>query len=362
MLIYFIIFLLLIMTSKLKNRNLSCFIILLIFMSIRFDVGADFVTYYKLGMKKELLEISLFKHKISADIIKNFDYVGYQYYRFEFLNKILYKIVWYLKNNQLIIFLYSFITLFFLKKGLENEKINSNLSWIFFYSFSLFNFYFLSVMRQGVAVLICFYSYKYIKKEKIIKFLICVLIASLFHKTAIIFITSYFLKYFNLNKKIGLSLTIFSFFSTGLLIKIISLTGMYTQYLIQDYYIKSGTKFVYIIIFLHIFIYTLCYFREDFYLKNKEIINIYYLGNFSYIALIPFGLTGGRTAVYFLIYLLYLVPKIQKIFYQKMLIKYCMYLFCFILLYFQLKVDIGKLYTKPQFVPYKVFWNNSYND
>ena len=54
------------------------------------------------------------------------------------------------------------------------------LYYLLFYSFSF------NIMRQMMAMSILLFSYRYIKKRKLLKFLICVLIASLLHKSSII--------------------------------------------------------------------------------------------------------------------------------------------------------------------------------
>ena len=60
----------------------------------------------------------------------------------------------------------------------------------------LFLFYsrFLNLLRQGIAVSIIIYSYKYLEKNELKKFLLAILIATMFHTTAIFAITLIFIK------------------------------------------------------------------------------------------------------------------------------------------------------------------------
>lgn len=60
----------------------------------------------------------------------------------------------------------------------------------------LFLFYnrLLNLLRQGIALSIIIYSYKYLDKNELKKYLIAVIIATLFHTTAIFAITLYFIK------------------------------------------------------------------------------------------------------------------------------------------------------------------------
>lgn len=71
---------------------------------------------------------------------------------------------------------------------------------VFFFLFSPFIFSF-SACKQGIALSILMFSLKYIYDRKPIKFVVCVVIACLFHSTAIVFL----LVYFFLNSKGNLS-------------------------------------------------------------------------------------------------------------------------------------------------------------
>lgn len=84
-------------------------------------------------------------------------------------------------------------------KEWDNKKTQPMI--IFLYLFSPFIFSF-SACKQGIALSILMYSLKYIYERKLIKFIVCVTVACLFHSTAIIF----FIVYFFLNKNGNLSI------------------------------------------------------------------------------------------------------------------------------------------------------------
>ena len=66
-----------------------------------------------------------------------------------------------------------------------------------------------TALRQMIAVIIILNSYHFIKQRKLIKFIIMVLLAATFHKTALIFLPVYFLKDIKINLKtiyIGIAL------------------------------------------------------------------------------------------------------------------------------------------------------------
>lgn len=67
---------------------------------------------------------------------------------------------------------------------------------LLFYGLNVFSF-FLTGVRQSYALLICFWGYDQARKKHLIRFLLCVGLAFLFHKSAIAFI----IVYFSVNKK-----------------------------------------------------------------------------------------------------------------------------------------------------------------
>ncbi len=73
------------------------------------------------------------------------------------------------------------------------------LSVMLFIVFDYYAFMF-SGIRQGVAIGFSVWSFKYIHEKKLFKFLIIILFASLFHKSAYLFIPAYFFARTNVNK------------------------------------------------------------------------------------------------------------------------------------------------------------------
>lgn len=79
----------------------------------------------------------------------------------------------------------------------------SSLIWMSFYllvSLRLY-YFFLSGLRQTIAVAIICISYSFIKQRKPIMFILLVLIATMFHNTAIIFIIAYPISFMSFNRK-----------------------------------------------------------------------------------------------------------------------------------------------------------------
>lgn len=363
LIIYFIL-LLLPKFFKRKNRNKICFVILLIFMAIRFDVGFDFQGYYTFAKQFSLSKYGLFI--IKQNLIYENEPRIWEYYRIEFFNKIIYKITWLLKMPQFMIISYSFLSLFFIKKGIENIGIKEEKEyiWLFFYTFPLFFLFFTNFMRQAVAVAIIFYAYQYLIKKKFIKFLIWVLIAMLFHKTAIFTLVVYVINLINIkNKSFYFICYILCFFGKSTITFFMKRIYIFKKYLIyiNGYYQIGGEKIYYIIFLIGII---LIIFKDRI-LKHKNTqlslaFNLAFVGCSLYIALKGTGHLMYRASLYFLIFILYLIPEGIRIAKEIKLYKYFKFIYigiCFVMLVISLIID-SKAIIRPQYVPYDTFITN----
>lgn len=79
------------------------------------------------------------------------------------------------------------------------ESLNPVISLFMFVSLR-FLYFIMSGLRQSVAVFVCVLAYRYIKKRKLIPFVLLVLLATQFHITAILFLLAYPLSYLRFNK------------------------------------------------------------------------------------------------------------------------------------------------------------------
>lgn len=95
-------------------------------------------------------------------------------------------------NPQVYQVIYSFIYLISVVT-FANKLEKCNFSFFFFFStMGIYTFMFTGV-RQCLAMCICLLSYSFIKERKFIPFLILLLLAFSFHKSAILFIAAYFI-------------------------------------------------------------------------------------------------------------------------------------------------------------------------
>lgn len=74
------------------------------------------------------------------------------------------------------------------------------ISYLAYFTFSFFNFSFY-IYRQGIAFAVLIFSLRYVENRKPFKFILCVIIAFFFHRTAIAFVIVYFVKNISITKK-----------------------------------------------------------------------------------------------------------------------------------------------------------------
>ncbi len=109
------------------------------------------------------------------------------------------KIIGYITNHENVFF--TILALFFaysLGKFITKNSKNRFLSLMLYFTVGAFSFQITGV-RQSLAMAILLFSFEYIKERKLVKFLITVVIASLFHQSAIAIIPMYFLAYVKMN-------------------------------------------------------------------------------------------------------------------------------------------------------------------
>jgi hypothetical protein len=184
MFLYFIFFIVLtffafIQIFNTKDKEISTFIfIILAFLlwlslGLRWQCLTDWNAYYN---------FFVYGRKFSLSIEPGFVYLT-ETIKFVFNNYTFYLFV-----------IYFFILYFFLKKIIKSSEFFL-VGLLYFYV----NFYFnLGGIRQIMALSITFYALKYIEEKNALKFYITLIIASLFHFTALFFAPAYLVKYFRI--------------------------------------------------------------------------------------------------------------------------------------------------------------------
>ena len=101
-------------------------------------------------------------------------------------------------QTQHIVISILFITIF--GSFLRNNVISASRFAVLFMGLNLFAFY-LSAIRQVLAMMICLCSYESIKKRNLIRFALWIGLAYLFHKAAIFFVPAYFVANWKFSKQ-----------------------------------------------------------------------------------------------------------------------------------------------------------------
>lgn len=165
-----------------KLLNVLSLFLLILFASLRWKTGTDWISYYEYFVSNQ-----------SYDDYKN------NHHNFEFLFMLIAFLVRKLTSNyNIFLFIYLFLGMIVFYLTLKRTNLK-------YFGVAVFSYYmgsymdFFGGMRSAVAILLTLYSIEYLKNKNIIFFLINI-IATQFHRTAIIFLGSVFIIKINLKK------------------------------------------------------------------------------------------------------------------------------------------------------------------
>ena len=188
-----IVFAIFLVTRAIKDKEKGkkiflylSFLELFLFLALRgLDVGADLRAYFNLYDNCNLYSLT--------DVFKFRYEKGYIFYTYVIAN--------FINNKQWFLVITAFISLIGPLFAIKRYSKNYYLS-VFVYitfQFYVYNFY---ILRQVMALSIVLLSIKFIEERKFIKFLLLVILATLFHTSAILFIAVYFISKIKINNKI----------------------------------------------------------------------------------------------------------------------------------------------------------------
>ncbi|QEZ70104.1 EpsG family protein [Paraclostridium bifermentans] len=280
-----------------KILNFIMFLSMWIVAGIRYNVGTDYTLYS-----------NYFKNINSITLENSVMEIGYMW-----LNKVT---NFFCDSNQIIFIVTSFITIYLVFKTILKYSKRYELS---LYLFITMYFYYSSfnITRQYIAIAITFYAIKYIINSNFKKYIISVIVASLFHNSALIMIPFYFILKMNINKKLVLNLTILSiisFASIGKIINIVfTILPRYQKY-VGSSFLSQESSWMHLIVIIALIVIVLP-------IKNRLIIedkkNNIYINAIIFAAI--FQLLGlktvlfSRMVMYLYIYAIILVPNILSI-------------------------------------------------
>lgn len=316
----------------------AIFIIIFLFSALRFDVGYDYSMYYELIEGK----IKFFEDQIN---------------RIEFFPRQIIFFSSFLGFYQLFFITTSILIYYYFYKSIKEHSLDRIVSVLIFTCFPIFFFMSLSVVRQYVGIAIVFYGYKFIKQRQFFKYLIAVLLAFFFHKSAILALPIYFLfGDFLINKKIIVFIYVLGFFSSEILAFLITLTSERYAIYINQIGGEGGNLILFFFQLIGLLLLPIVYnFRDN---KDSEF-NFYlitfYLGLFLWASLSKFGHAGIRGGLYYVVYIILLVPKLKNKIAQYKLLKQLLFIVCF--LFFFINLYIGSKHKiKDANLPYQTYF------
>tara|TARA_Y100001934_G_scaffold167448_1_gene199025 strand:- start:2605 stop:3711 length:1107 start_codon:yes stop_codon:yes gene_type:complete len=160
-----------------SHIKLLLILILTFLAAFRFDVGTDYQSYAILIEQIESGDVS----PVWANKEKGF------FYLVEFL-------LFLGANSQAVFMVFSIATVIFYFRGLAVYRFDGRLQIFSILVFMLtLYFYMLNGIRQALAISIFFFALKYIIERKILMYLVFLVFASFFHKTALVLIPFFWL-------------------------------------------------------------------------------------------------------------------------------------------------------------------------
>jgi len=312
-----------ILESQLKSKRFSyisliyCSFFLILFAGLRDGAGTDWQAY-----------LDFYNYKIEGNV--EFGY--------KFLNNIFSELS--IPYNYYLLFINS-ISIGFIFYFLKKNSINPIIGVLIFYS-NLYLYFNFSGIRQAIAISITLYSLNFCINKNFSKFLFLIIIASLFHASAFLFVIAYFIP----REKVSFKQIIF--FGSSFLILIIfinSIADIITLYTSKaaSYYVNVHEKSDSILIFFIIgilirsviIIISLFNRKRLFLIPNSRFFfNIYLFGFFFYLAtyLVSPDI-GTRVASYFLIVEIIIAGNIIHVLSNSLNRLMIVFIFSFIALY-----------------------------
>lgn len=348
--------------SKLKKSKNSqlLFLLLMIIVFIRsalrsYVVGNDTETY--LHIFSAVKSTGAFKDVITSGLTYTIE-IGYL-----FLNWLCANIF---NHYQSILILSSVLIFLGYYKFLRKYSYSLLLAFTTFFLLR-FSDEAMNIIRQSIAMVILLKSYDYIEKNQKRNYIITVLIAMLFHKTAIVFFPAWWICKINFNRKM-----IFYFLSTSIILMIIlkigtavlfSLMGRYADYMSDDYDYSSGGKIAPLI---NVLMYTTILLFVNYQIKksreNSNLImsmirmrNLLFMG----ICILILSLSNAlifRVAIYYYIFVIALLPNAVRLSRNRVLWTFIISIslfayYCIIIMY---RPDWNHVY------PYSYFWEEPF--
>ncbi|MDE8036655.1 EpsG family protein [Erysipelothrix rhusiopathiae] len=242
----------------------------------------------------------------------------------EFFSYALFWVSHLLGNPQIFFATNAILTNFLIFYTIKEYSIDIPKSIWVYLTFPMFFLNSLSIVRNFTAFSIVFYSFKFIKGKDFSKFIACVILAALFHNSALFIIPLYWLYDLKLGRKAKILSAISIFVSVPILqMSTRILLPSYSDYFTKISDLKAGRATL--IVLIAILLISLL-FEKRLVKNNKDnqfYINSLFFAVLVYITYAKFGHFAFRMTEYLYIFILLLIPElifvITNLFDEKMI-------------------------------------------
>ena len=328
--------------KKLSDRFplFAFFVFFLILLSLRDTTcGIDLQTYKD---RFEIINIA------SLESILNFSSMEYGYNFFVAINKLI------INNFQYFLFACAMVSIIPIMVFYSKETEHNILTIALFVSIAPFTMFF-SGLRQSIAMGLGIVAFYFCRKNKLVPFLLIVLLAFLFHLSAIILLLMYPITHVRITKKwilpVSILFVVFLVYSEKIFAVLLGLNEKYeTRYVISE----TGS-YTFLFLLLVITIFTLVIPKED----SQELLqlrNLLILSLFIQ-CFVPINTVAMRLNYYYLLFVPVLIPKVIDNCKQeyKQIAQFSIYIFViFFISWFFKEAYTGEDYLCA--FPYVAFW------
>lgn len=200
-------------TKSIKGKKLCyciIFLSLLLVGGLRYDVGIDYLGTY----------VNVYYLMLQ----------GYEDPRFDIIPTLIMNIVIFLDLHYQVFFLISeFIILYFTFQSIKEQAKDRQLGLFIFICGTLY-FASFNIIRQSIAMVLFYYSLRYLEEGKTAKYILINIIGSLFHYSAIMFIPLYFIVNRDFKLSMKMFCLVFFFVCSGFVISNIITILDFTKY------------------------------------------------------------------------------------------------------------------------------------
>lgn len=279
-----------------KEYGFYAFLMIYVFAIFRFNIGNDYPEYWN----------------IVSTAPSDRDY-------FEPLSGGIINLVRLVDFPPLVFIIFSSISLFSYKYVIEKCSDDPVMSWYFYFAYPMLFFQDCSTIRQAGAMGLFFLAFYFVDQGKAWKSFGCLLIAVLFHKSALICFLIFFLPLF---KRIGLKQNVVFFIMTffaGNLIEIVvvnylsslPIAANFLYYLNQEF--GGLNLFSYVMYFINIINFLLYRQLVEDNARNRYLITLVNVGLCLFNLFLIESQTAIRFANFFMLFELLLIPSYLNI-------------------------------------------------